>query len=179
MNDLARLLLLIFFAKCTCVLSCPYQNQQEAFAACKNDMKQMKVDCPYFYCGLGQACDAKKADPHRDCRKYDSAGTSSYCHLHGMDGYECGEITDGKVPSKYENDNCVHQAGTTTTTDVSAVNRSTTTRNSGQCGLETCPKGKFGSKTSAKAPKTETWFPLTCQLCSDDSFSENSGAHAC
>lgn len=163
MNDLARLLLLIFFAKCTCVLSCPYKNQQEAFAACKNDMKQMKVDCPYFYCGLGQACDAKKADPHRDCRKYDSAGTSSYCHLHGMDGYECGEITDGKVPSKYENGKCVHQAGTSASL----------------CGLDTCPKGKFGAKTAAKKPNTKTWFPTTCQLCPDGSFSENLGAHAC
>ena len=163
MNNLAHFLLLIFCTKCTCVLSCPYKKSYEAFAACRNDMKKMKEDCPFFYCGLGQQCDALKADPHRDCRKYSSYGTSGFCYLRGMTGYKCGEVTDGKVPSKYENGNCVHQAGT-----------------SGMdCGLDTCPKGKFGSKTSAKKPNTETWFPLTCQLCPDGSFSENSGAHAC
>jgi len=163
MNDLAHFLLLIFCATCTCVLSCPIQDMKARFDECEKNKLKMNKDCPYFYCGLGAKCDEKKADPHRDCRAYASSGTSGYCYYGGRQGYVCGEVSDGKVPSKYKDGNCVQQPGS----------------NAATCGLDTCPKGKFGSKTSAKAPKTVVWYPTTCEICPDNSFAENSGAHAC
>ena len=168
MTALAPLFFLIFcISKADC--QCP-ETGRAKLELCQTDREKMNTLCPNFYCGLGKSCndETRKGeldyDPQEDCRAHKSDTTSGYCYLQDLvAGYKCHPITNGHVPSKYKNGECIHAAADS----------------SGVCGEDSCPPGKFGSKTWATEPASVVWFPKECGICPDGSYSTSGSAHAC
>lgn len=155
------LLLISWITKCAC--ECPYlHDNDKAFTQCVANKNEMDSICPHFYCGTGRTCDKNANDPHKECRDAGSVKTSGYCHSAGQAGYLCGELADGAVPSVYKNGQCIHSGD-----------------QGGACGQTICPAGMFGSKTWAKDPVEVVWFPETCQICPDGSYSSSTGSPNC